>query len=36
MCGQQLESKATSVFCVQCGKWIHGIYAGLKRVTAKF
>ena len=28
--------KANSVLCVQCGKWIHGRYAGIKRVTQKF
>ena len=28
--------KANSVLCVQCGKWIHGGCAGMKRVTTKF
>ena len=30
------ESKANSVLCVQCGKWIRGRCAGVKRVTQKF
>ena len=29
-----LRVKADSVLCVQCGEWIHGGCAGLKRVTA--
>ena len=28
--------KANSVLCVQCGRWIHGRCAGVKRVTQKF
>ena len=28
--------KANSVLCLQCGKWIHGRCAGVKRVTPKF
>ena len=28
-----LRVKANSVLCVQCGKWIHGTCARLKRVT---
>ena len=28
--------RVNSVFCVQCGKWIRGRRAGVKRVTAKF
>ena len=26
----------SSVLCVQCGKWIHGRRAGVKRVTPTF
>ena len=28
--------KANSVLCLQCGKWIHGGFAGMKWVTPKF
>ena len=28
--------KANSVLCLQCGKWIHGRCASVKRVTPKF
>ena len=28
-----LIAKANSVLCVQCGKWIHGRCARVKRVT---
>ena len=28
--------KANSVLCVQCDKWIHGRYAGVKKVTEVF
>ena len=28
-----LRVKANSVLCLQCGKWIHGRCAGVKRVT---
>ena len=31
-----LRVKANSVLCVQCGKWIHGRCAEVKRVTPKF
>ena len=31
-----LRVKANSVLCVQCGKFIHGRCAGVKRVTTKF
>ena len=31
-----LRIKGNSVLCVQCGKWIHGRFAGVKRVTPKF
>ena len=31
-----LRVRASSVFCVQCGRWIHGICAGVKRVTPLF
>ena len=31
-----LRIKANSVLCVQCGKWIHGRCAGVKRVTPMF
>ena len=31
-----LRVKANSLFCVQCGKWIHGRCAIVKRVTPKF
>ena len=31
-----LRVKANSVFCVQCGRWIHGRYVGVKMVTQKF
>ena len=31
-----LKVKANSVLCIQCGKWIHDICAGVKRVTPKF
>ena len=31
-----LRVKVNSVLCVQCGKWIHGRCAGVKRVTTKF
>ena len=31
-----LRVKAISVLCVQCGKWIQGRCAGIKRVTPKF
>ena len=30
-----LSVKAKSVLCLQCGKWIHSICAGVKRVTPK-
>ena len=30
-----LRVKANLVLCVQCGKWIHGRCAGVKRVTPK-
>ena len=29
----QFESNSNSVFCTQCGKWIHSRCAGVKRVT---
>ena len=36
-CGDgSLRVTANSVLCVQCGKWIHGRRAGVKRVTPKF
>ena len=36
-CGvYSLKVKANSVLCLQCGKWIHGRCAGMKRVTPKF
>ena len=28
--------KANSVLYLQCGKWIHGGFAGMKRVTQEF
>ena len=31
-----LTVKANSALCVQCGKWIHGRCAGMKRVTPQF
>ena len=31
-----LRVKAYSVFCVQCGMWIHGGCSRVKRVSAKF
>ena len=31
-----LRVNADLVFCVQCGKWIHGRSTRVKRVTAKF
>ena len=31
-----LRVKVNSVLCVQCGKWIHGRCAEVKRVTTKF
>ena len=31
-----LREKTNSVLCIQCGKWIHGRCAGMKRVTPKF
>ena len=31
-----LRVKASSVLCLQCGKWIHGRCAGLKRVAPMF
>ena len=31
-----LRTKANSVLCVQCGKWIHGTCAGVKMVAPKF
>ena len=31
-----LREKANLVLCVQCGRWIHGRCAGVKRVTQKF
>ena len=31
-----LRVKTNSVLCVQCGKWIHGRFATMKRVTPKF
>ena len=35
-CGvHSLRVKANSVLCAQCGKWIHGRSAALKRVTPK-
>ena len=36
-CGvYSLRVKANSAFCVQCGKWIHGRCAGVKRLTPMF
>ena len=36
-CGvYRLREKANSVLCVQCGKLIHGRFAGVKRVTPMF
>ena len=32
----QLRVKASSVLCVQCGSWIHGRCARVKRVTPEF
>ena len=31
-----LRVKANSILCLQCGKWIHGRCAGMKRVVPKF
>ena len=31
-----LRVKANSVLCLQCGKWIHGRCAGVKRLTPRF
>ena len=31
-----LRVKANSVLCSQCGKWIHGRFAGMKRITQVF
>ena len=31
-----LRVKVNLVLCLQCGKWIHGRCAGVKRVTPKF
>ena len=31
-----IRGKASSVLCVQCGKWIHGRCAGVKRATPMF
>ena len=31
-----LRVKANSVWCLQCGKWIHGRCARIKRLTKKF
>ena len=31
-----LRVKANSVLCVQCGRWIHGICARVKRMTPNF
>ena len=31
-----LRVKANSVLCLQCGTWIHGRCAGVKKVTPKF
>ena len=31
-----LRAKANPVLCLQCGRWIHDRYAGLKMVTPKF
>ena len=31
-----LTVKANTVLCVQCGKWIHGRCARVKRVTSTF
>ena len=31
-----LRVKANSVWCLQCGKWIHCRCSGMKRVTSKF
>ena len=31
-----MRVKAKSVLCLQCGKWIHGRCAGMKRVTPLF
>ena len=31
-----LRVKANSVLCIQCGRWIHGRYAGVKRLIPKF
>ena len=31
-----MRKKATSVLCVQCGKWMHDRCAGVMAVTSKF
>ena len=31
-----LRVKANSVLCLQCGRWLYGRCAGVKRVTPKF
>ena len=31
-----MRVNANSVLCLQCGKWIHGKSAGVKRVTPMF
>ena len=28
--------KANSVLCIQCGKWNHGRFAGVERLTSMF
>ena len=36
-CGvSSLRVKDTSALCLQCGKWVHGIRAGVKTVTPMF
>ena len=32
----RLRVKAESVWCLQCGKWIHGRCARVERVTPRF
>ena len=36
MWGLQLESKGSLSLCLQCGKWIHGRCAGVKKATPMF
>ena len=31
-----LRENTNSAICLQCGKWIHSRYAGVKRITPKF